>query len=289
MFSYRHGFHAGNHADVLKHITLLTCLNLLHKKDTPLMLVDTHAGAGLYSLQDRFATTSQESAEGIVKLFNNSSSSVQLSDGIRNYLQAISQLQAQKDHLEIYPGSPYLLWQSMRSLDKLRLMELHPSDFPDLKNHLSQVMGKRQDIKIELVNGFTSLKAYLPPPSRRGLILIDPSYEDKGDYFEVIKTLQEAIQRFSTGVYLIWYPILNRLDAKEFPDRLKKLCTGHQLPWLQAELRIKSHTETGLSASGMWIINPPWQLKESLEVDLPILQSILEIDGMGQHQLLHQD
>jgi 23S rRNA (adenine2030-N6)-methyltransferase len=288
MFSYRHGFHAGNHADVLKHITLLSCLNLLHKKDTPLMLVDTHAGAGLYNLQERFATTSQESEEGIVKLFK-SSDSAHLTEGIREYLKVISKLQAQKNHLVTYPGSPYLLWQSMRALDKLRLMELHPSDFPDLKNHLAQVMGKRQDIKIELVNGFTNLKAYLPPPSRRGLILIDPSYEDKADYFEVLKTLQAAIQRFSTGVYLIWYPILSRLDAKEFPDRLKKLCAGHKLPWLQAELRIKSHTETGLSASGMWIINPPWQLKESLEVDLPILQSILEIDGMGHHQLLHQD
>jgi 23S rRNA (adenine2030-N6)-methyltransferase len=260
----------------------------LHKKDTPLMLVDTHAGAGLYNLQERFATTSQESEEGIDKLFK-SSDSAHLTEGIREYLKVISKLQAQKNHLVTYPGSPYLLWQSMRALDKLRLMELHPSDFPDLKNHLAQVMGKRQDIKIELVNGFTNLKAYLPPPSRRGLILIDPSYEDKADYFEVLKTLQAAIQRFSTGVYLIWYPILSRLDAKEFPDRLKKLCAGHKLPWLQAELRIKSHTETGLSASGMWIINPPWQLKESLEVDLPILQSILEIDGMGHHQLLHQD
>jgi 23S rRNA (adenine2030-N6)-methyltransferase len=164
-------------------------------------------------------------------------------------------------------------------------MELHPSDFPDLKSNLESLQLRRQDIKVEETNGFLALKAYLPPPSRRGLILIDPSYEDKGDYHQVIQSLQDAFKRFATGVYLVWYPILSRLDAKDFPDRLKKLCLEHQLPWLQAELRIKEVTESGLSASGMWVINPPWQLKESLEKDLPLLQEILEIDGAGHYQL----
>ncbi|BDW10987.1 ribosomal RNA large subunit methyltransferase J [Polynucleobacter sp. SHI8] len=288
MFSYRHGFHAGNHADVLKHLTLLTCLELLHKKETPLMLIDTHAGAGIYNLQDRFATTSLESEEGIAKLFQMKSSS-SLTDNIRHYLSLIENLQTPSNPLEIYPGSPYLLWQSMRSLDKLRLMELHPTDFPVLKSNIESIQLKRQDIKIELTNGFTHLKAYLPPPSRRALVLIDPSYEDKGDYFQVIQTLQEALKRFSTGVYVIWYPILSRLDAQEFPDRLRKLCSEFQLPWLSAELRIKNHQELGLSASGVWVINPPWKLKETLELDLPVLQSILEIDGMGQHLITHHE
>jgi len=288
MFSYRHGFHAGNHADVLKHLALLTCLELLHKKDTPLMLIDTHAGAGIYNLQDRFATTSQESEEGIVKLFK-IKSSVALTDNIRHYLSIIEGLQTQRNQLEIYPGSPYLLWQSMRALDKLRLMELHPTDFPALKSNIDSIQLKRQDIKIEMMNGFSHLKAYLPPPSRRALVLIDPSYEDKGDYFQVIQTLQEAIKRFSTGVYLIWYPILSRLESQEFPDRLKKLCLEHQLPWLCAELRIKHHQELGLSASGIWVINPPWKLKETLELDLPVIQSILEINDMGEHSISHYE
>jgi 23S rRNA (adenine2030-N6)-methyltransferase len=288
MFSYRHGFHAGNHADVLKHLTLLTCIELLHKKDTPLMLIDTHAGAGIYNLQDRFATTSQESEEGIVKLFQMKSSPT-LTDSIRHYLSVIESLQSDPHQLEIYPGSPYLLWQSMRSLDKLRLMELHPSDFPVLKSNIESVQHKRQDIKFELMNGFSQLKAYLPPPSRRALVLIDPSYEDKADYFQVLQTLQEAIKRFATGVYVIWYPVLNRLDAQEFPDRLKKLCNEHQLSWLQAELRIKGHQEEGLSSSGVWIINPPWKLKETLEVDLPVLQSALEVNGMGHHIVVHHE
>lgn len=284
MFSYRHGFHAGNHADVLKHITLLNCIQLLHKKDTPLMLIDTHAGAGIYNLKDRFAQTSEESSEGILKLAKQGTKH-SLSEGIRAYLELIANLPHQTKDIEIYPGSPYLLWQSMRSQDKLRLMELHPSDFPDLKSNLESVQLRRQDIKVEETNGFLALKAYLPPPSRRGLILIDPSYEDKGDYHQVIQSLQDAFKRFATGVYLVWYPILSRLDAKDFPDRLKKLCLEHQLPWLQAELRIKEVTESGLSASGMWVINPPWQLKESLEKDLPLLQEILEIDGAGHYQL----
>jgi len=284
MFSYRHGFHAGNHADVLKHITLLNCIQLLHKKDTPLMLIDTHAGAGIYNLKDRFAQTSEESSEGILKLAKQGTKH-SLSEGIRTYLELIANLPHQTKDIEIYPGSPYLLWQSMRSQDKLRLMELHPSDFPDLKSNLESVQLRRQDIKVEETNGFLALKAYLPPPSRRGLILIDPSYEDKGDYHQVIQSLQDAFKRFATGVYLVWYPILSRLDAKDFPDRLKKLCLEHQLPWLQAELRIKEVTESGLSASGMWVINPPWQLKESLEKDLPLLQEILEIDGAGHYQL----
>jgi 23S rRNA (adenine2030-N6)-methyltransferase len=284
MFSYRHGFHAGNHADVLKHITLLNCIQLLHKKDTPLMLIDTHAGAGIYNLKDRFAQTSEESSEGILKLAKQGTKH-SLSEGIRAYLELIANLPHQTKDIEIYPGSPYLLWQSMRSQDKLRLMELHPSDFPDLKSNLESLQLRRQDIKVEESNGFLAIKAYLPPPSRRGLILIDPSYEDKGDYHQVIQSLQDAFKRFATGVYLVWYPILSRLDAKDFPDRLKKLCLEHQLPWLQAELRIKEVTESGLSASGMWVINPPWQLKESLEKDLPLLQEILEIDGAGHYQL----
>jgi 23S rRNA (adenine2030-N6)-methyltransferase len=284
MFSYRHGFHAGNHADVLKHITLLSCIELLHKKDTPLMLIDTHAGAGIYNLKDRFAQTSEESSEGILKLAKQGTKH-SLSEGIRAYLELIANLPHQTKDIEIYPGSPYLLWQSMRSQDKLRLMELHPSDFPDLKSNLESLQLRRQDIKVEESNGFLAIKAYLPPPSRRGLILIDPSYEDKGDYHQVIQSLQDAFKRFATGVYLVWYPILSRLDAKDFPDRLKKLCLEHQLPWLQAELRIKEVTESGLSASGMWVINPPWQLKESLEKDLPLLQEILEIDGAGHYQL----
>jgi 23S rRNA (adenine2030-N6)-methyltransferase len=288
MFSYRHGFHAGNHADVLKHLILLTCLELLHKKETPLMLIDTHAGAGIYNLQDRFATTSQESEEGIIKLFQMRSSSL-LTDNIRHYLAVIESIQTQNNLLQIYPGSPYLLWQSMRSLDKLRLMELHPTDFPVLQGNMASIQRKRQDIKVELTNGFNHLKAFLPPPSRRALVLIDPSYEDKGDYFQTIQTLQEAVKRFSTGIYIIWYPILNRLESQEFPDRIKKLCNEHQLPWLRTELRIKNHQELGLSASGVWVINPPWKLKETLEFDLPGVQSILEINGMGQRLIAHHE
>lgn len=284
MFSYRHGFHAGNHADVLKHLTLLTCIELLHKKDTPLMLIDTHAGAGIYKLTDTFAQTSQESRAGIEKVFQARQDKT-LSATLRNYLHRIEQLQSTKNTVEIYPGSPYLLWQSLRALDKLRLMELHPTDYVLLQKNIAEIQLKRQDIKIAALDGFATLKAYLPPPSRRGLILIDPSYEDKTDYFTVINTLHEAIKRFATGVYLIWYPCISRFEAQEFPTRLRALCTQYQLPWLHAQLRIKNHTESGLSASAMWVINPPWRLHESLQGDLPVLQALLETPGAGHHEL----
>jgi len=288
MFSYRHGFHAGNHADVLKHITLLNSLRLLHKKETPLMLLDTHAGAGLYSLNERFATTSLESNEGVLQLFK-AQSSFPLSLGIQEYLKTIQHLQRNVEQIETYPGSPYLMWQHLRSKDKLRLMELHPTEFPILNDLFSDLHDKKQDIQVLMKDGFAQLKAFLPPPSRRGLILIDPSYEDKNDYFRVIQSLGEAVQRFANGVYLIWYPILARIEAHDFPTKLKKFCLEKNLPWLQAELRIKSPQETGLSASGMWIINPPWQLKEQLEEDLPILKQILATDDEAKYLIDHQE
>jgi 23S rRNA (adenine2030-N6)-methyltransferase len=289
MFSYRHGFHAGNHADVLKHVTLLSCLRLLHKKDAPLMLIDTHAGAGIYDLLDRFATTSQEAQEGILKLTKLLPNLDQLPEDLKTYLTLITRLQNSDNVINLYPGSPYLLWQSMRSQDKLRLMELHPSDFPMLKDNMKTLELRRQDIQIKMSDGFTTLKAFLPPPSRRGLVLIDPSYEDKGDYFATLTALREAIKRFSTGIYLVWYPVLNRLDAKEFPLRLQKMCEELNLPWLQTELRIKDILEPSLSASGMWVINPPWQLKESLEEILPILKTSLDVDGQADFSLDSHD
>jgi 23S rRNA (adenine2030-N6)-methyltransferase len=284
MFSYRHGFHAGNHADVLKHITLINTLTLLHKKDTPLMLVDTHAGAGVYDLNDRFSQTSREANEGVLKLLQTTSQNT-LSKGIQEYLRIIQDLQKKATHGQAYPGSPYLLWQSLRANDKLRLMELHPTEFPLIDQLFVSIQQKKQDVQVLHKDGFSHLKAFLPPPSRRGLILIDPSYEDKNDFYRVLQCLQEAFLRFANGVYLIWYPLLQRLDAQDFPKRLEKLCTEKNLPWLQAELRIKSAREDGLSASGMWIINPPWQLKEMLEEDLPMLQSILGMDASASFKL----
>jgi 23S rRNA (adenine2030-N6)-methyltransferase len=285
MFSYRHGFHAGNHADVLKHITLLACLRLLHKKETPLMLIDTHAGAGVYDLEDRFSLTSKEAEEGVLKLFKHHPKSTTLPLDLQNYLQSIQNLQTHPSDISLYPGSPYLLWTSLRSKDKLRLTELHPSDYPILQHNFTSLKQKGQDIQMQMSDGFAQLKAFLPPPSRRGLILIDPSYENKADYMATLKALTEAFKRFSTGVYLIWYPILSRLEAKDFAMRLSNLAQGHHLPWLQAELRIKDMHEVGLSASGMFVINPPWQLQESLQEILPLLQESLALDQQANHHL----
>ena len=292
MFSYRHGFHAGNHADVLKHITLLATIRLLHKKPTPLLLIDTHAGAGLYDLQDRFAMTSQEAHEGVLALntYSQNKKTSILPQGIEDYLQEILRHNFSKEQTRYYPGSSQLFLQTLRQDDKLRLFELHPSDFPllqkDIKHYQQSQNLARQDIQIQHSNGFNGLKAFLPPPTRRGLCLIDPSYEDQQDYLFVMRALESAIKRFATGVYLVWYPILTNKNAQNLPKKLQAFCTEKNLPYLQAELQIKQMTtSSGLAASGMWVINPPWQLQQMLEDVLPFLKEALGLDQAANTRL----
>ena len=283
MFSYRHGFHAGNHADVLKHIVLLECMNHLMQKDTPITLVDTHAGAGFYSLQDQFATTSGECSEGIHQLQKYAQSKQKLSNAIERYLKKVQSFNEQPGPAVFYPGSPALMAKSLRPNDKLRLFELHPSDITLLSKNMGQFHINRQTQILEK-DGFDGLKAFLPPPSRRALVLIDPSYEDKTDYSHLIECISDALKRFATGIYAIWYPHLDRQDAQELPNKLKEIeVLGKPISWLHALLQVKDpNSNSGLYASGMFIINPPWKLKESLEETLPILTDALAQDDQAQ-------
>lgn len=296
MFSYRHAFHAGNHADVLKHITLLICIELLQKKDTSIMFIDTHAGTGIYDLQNDYAQKSAEAQAGILRLATYClEHKASIPPAISAYLAQIATLNPpQLSSIRMYPGSSQLMLQTMRSQDKLRLMELHPTDFPLLEEnvavvqaglHLSKKIATRA-VQIAQKDGFSQLKAYLPPPLRRGLCLIDPSYENKEDYQSVLTSLEESIRRFATGVYLIWYPILQRAEAQALPEKLAQFCALHQLPYLQTELQVKSQINTeGLVASGMWVINPPWQLNEQLEATLEFLCQALSQDEYSRYQL----
>ncbi len=288
MFSYRHVFHAGNHADVLKHMILLECIELLQQKAGGLMFLDSHAGAGLYDLSTGYATVSDESVEGIFKLLKHEVSS--LPPTIKNYLDRIHSWNNDPKQISVYPGSPSLLLESLRPQDKLRLFELHPTDFSILNDEIKSLNTTKLDIQVLMQDGFSGLKAFLPPPSRRGLILMDPSYEDKSDYFKVLTALEEGLKRFATGVYIIWYPCLSRNDALELPNKLIKLCSRSEktppLSWLRAELRVKDiNDDSGLTASGMFIINPPWKLKEALNESLPLLSDILAQQGHGNHLL----
>jgi len=295
MFSYRHGFHAGNHADVLKHMVLIAVLKHLTAKPTALTVVDTHAGAGLYRLDSDFAGTSGEAQDGILKLVA-SPLAVEPPPLVADYLALVASFNPSgKGKTRIYPGSPFVTQALLRQepRDKLWLFELHPTDSKALAGHVAQLEDQRQ-VALKHEDGFEGLRALIPPPSRRGLVLIDPSYEIKTDYGRVTACIQESLRRFATGTYMVWYPVIPRPEAHELPRRLKTLATQAGKPWLHATLNIgqsparaKTHTpgeadpRPGLTASGVFLVNPPHTLKAALREALP---AVLEVLGRGRGQ-----
>ena len=284
MFSYRHAFHAGSHADILKHLTLIHLVNYLQEKPGALTIIDTHAGAGIYNLKDGFATVSKEAEGGIVRLLSFIKQSKPISEVIQQYLECI-QTENIDDELSTYPGSPFILARLLRPQDRLKLFELHPKEIDILRHNISQLKQAKQ-IDIYAEDSFSRLKGLLPPPSRRGLVLIDPSYEDKQDYRYLELAMEEALQRFATGCYAIWYPIISRRESAALPERMKKMAATHKRSWLHTELRIENAPgERRLQASGMFIINPPWTLENHLAQALPILTKALGI-GSGAEFLL---
>jgi len=300
MFSYSHAFHAGNHADVLKHTILIATLRHLMQKEAGITLVDTHAGAGLYRLDGDYTETGGEAKDGVVKLMaalRPAGLPVQpAAPAIDDYLDLIASFNP-SGALRVYPGSPFVMHQLLRaeSRDKLKLFELHPTDSRTLSANIAQLEAGRQ-IAVALQDGFEGLKPLLPPPpsatgSKRAVVLIDPSYEIKSDYGKVSACIQEALRRFPTGTYLVWYPIIPRPEAHDLPRRLKTLANQAQRPWLHATLAIGQDPthgpddRPGLTASGMFVINPPHTLKAVLQTALPQLLSVLG-RGRGKSQSL---
>jgi 23S rRNA (adenine2030-N6)-methyltransferase len=295
MFSYRHGFHAGNHADVLKHLVLIAVVKYLTGKPTALTVIDTHAGAGLYRLDSDFAGTSGEAQDGILKLAASPlAQDAALSPLIADYLALIAGFNP-KGKLKIYPGSPFVSQALLRqeARDKLWLFEMHPTDSKALVGHVEQLEAGRQ-VSIERADGFEGLRKLLPPPSRRALVLIDPSYEIKTDYAKVAASIQDSLKRFVTGTYMVWYPVIPRPEAHELPRRLKTLANQAGRSWLHATLAIGQAPERakmpgeeaqrqGLTASGVFIVNPPHTLKAALQEALPQLLGVLG-RGRGQSQ-----
>ena len=283
MYSYRHAFHAGNHADVLKHITLLATLRHLMRKPTGLLLVDTHAGAGLYRLDSEATRKAAEAQDGILKLRAAlASRSEPLPEALKDYLDLLAELNPQGG-LRQYPGSPFLMHRLLRheARDRLKLFEMHPTDVQALAAHVAQLQAGRT-VQVTREDGFAGLRSLLPPPpgpsgSRRAMVLIDPSYEIKTDYAKVQEAVEDALRRFATGTYVVWYPIIPRPEAHSLPKRLRTLAQQTGKAWLHAHLAIgrSSEHEGGLSASGMVVINPPHtlagQLREALAVVGPIL------------------
>lgn len=284
MLSYRHAFHAGNHADVLKHFVLTQLIRHLQQKDTPFHYIDTHAGAGLYALDQGYAAKSAESETGITKLWPRTD----LPAALMEYLQLVKDLNP-NGRLRHYPGSPWVAEMLLREQDRLRLFELHPSDIKILKDNFRELEKQREKqpnrprirgtrTMVELGDGFAALKALLPPPSRRALVLIDPPYEMKTDYRSTEQTLADALKRFATGTYAVWYPVLQRNESKQLPNRLKRLPAQS---WLDVTLSVSGPAPDGfgLRASGMFILNPPWTLEATLREVMPVLVSALGQDG----------
>ena len=292
MFSYRHAFHAGNHADVLKHTVLLAALKHMAQKDTAFTVFDTHAGAGLYRLDGDYAQTSAEASQGFLKLIA-AKPEQPFAPAIQDYIDLVASFNA-GGQWKVYPGSPFIIQQQLRGRDKLKLFELHPTDTKTLTANIAQLEAGRQ-VAIEREDGFEGVKKFLPPPSRRALLLCDPSYEVKHDYARVSAMVADALLRFATGTYVVWYPIIPRPEAHDLPRKLKTLANKAGKSWLEATLTVKSSKlqqsdegETirpGLPASGMFLINPPFTLKAVLKDALPQLVAILKQDQHATYTL----
>ncbi|MFP3040813.1 23S rRNA (adenine(2030)-N(6))-methyltransferase RlmJ [Treponema primitia] len=287
MLSYRHGFHAGNTADVLKHAVLIYCMEYLGQKEAPFLVIDTHSGAGRYFLTGGYAAQNREWEQGVGRLMDQAV----LPPLLDRYVALVREsLGTSLQNARRYPGSPALIQRLLRFQDRAVCFELHPADFTALEETLT---GDRR-FRVLREDGFGGLKALLPPPSRRGCVFIDPSYEMKSDYEAVPEKLAEALRRFPTGLYIIWYPLLVSDDAGEgatlqetLRETLLGLYGGNRCA---VELRTRAAGGGGkrLYGSGLVIYNPPFTLRKTLEESLPALADLLE-EGQGSWDLRWED
>ncbi|WP_105253738.1 23S rRNA (adenine(2030)-N(6))-methyltransferase RlmJ [Pseudoalteromonas sp. T1lg75] len=269
MLSYRHSFHAGNPADVVKHLVLAQALKHMVKKDKPFDYIDTHSGAGFFALDNADMQKTKEYADGIAKLWDYQGNVEALSD----YVALIKSMN-QGTTLAHYPGSPKVAEHYLRKQDKGWFFELHPQDLALLEKNMA---GKRS-LRVKGENGFTGLLGLVPPISRRACVLMDPPYEIKSDYDKAVDSLIKAHKRFSTGTYLLWYPVVDR----ERIDRIEQRLTQSGIKNIQLfELATSADTDThGMTASGMIAINPPYTLIHTMEQVLPELVTLLS-DSSG--------
>ena len=264
MLAYRHAFHAGNHADVLKHVVLVQVLRRMADKPKPFTLVDTHAGAGGYSLESDYARKKGEYTTGIARLWD----APGLPPPLADYVALVRDFNGGGPLLQ-YPGSPALAARLLRPQDRLRLYELHPTDHRIVAAYL----GQRPHTEVVMGDGFAALARELPPPSRRGVVLIDPSYELKSDYTKVVAALREALRRFATGTVIVWHPQLALVEAAQLPRRLEAAAQAAPKGWLHAVLHVCPPGDGGfgMTGSGVFVANPPWTLHEALQQSLPVL------------------
>jgi 23S rRNA (adenine2030-N6)-methyltransferase len=265
--NYRHGYHAGNFADVLKHMVLLELLRLLTAKDKKLFVLDTHAGAGGYDLAGALATRTREADSGVVRLL--ALPRAGMPAAVARYLAAVAAYDrkfGRGERLRHYPGSPRLVRAGLRPGDRFVACELQPQEALGLKREFA---GDRA-VEVRQADGYHALKALLPPVERRGLVMIDPPFEKTDEFDTLARGLRQALRRFATGCYAIWYPIKDEAPVDAFKASLAGLKT------VVLELRLNASSDDRLAACGMAVINPPWTFAEAMAETLPWLATPLD-------------
>jgi 23S rRNA (adenine2030-N6)-methyltransferase len=259
--NYRHAFHAGNFADVFKHLVLLSLLHRFGTREKPFSYVETHAGKGLYDLQGAAARRTGEAGAGVLKLAQADS----LPDEFRAYLQLVNSLPDNADGLRWYPGSPLIAQAMMREQDRAILVELHPEEAAELK----RMLGRDRRFSVHCRDGWEALKGLLPPTPRRGLLLVDPPFEKPDEFSDIFNGLDEVQKRWANATVVVWYPIKRRADLD---SAYRRLSGGTYGPVMRAEFCLHpDDTDGRLNGTGVFVIRPPWMLDQDIERWLPSL------------------
>lgn len=268
--NYRHIFHAGNFADVFKHIVLARVIAYMQKKDAAFRVLDTHAGLGVYDLTSEQAQKTGEWKTGILRVLEAADSApAQVRALIDPYLDCVRQLNP-AGGIGLYPGSPMVTRMLLRKQDRLTALELHPEDFEVLHSHFD---GDIQ-VRCTELDGWLGIKSHLPPKERRGVVLVDPPFEVYHEFFNILTALKEGHKRFATGTFLLWYPVKHRKGVAEFREELR----GLKIPRiLDTTLEVRSSgADVRFDGSGMIVVNPPYTLEAELRTILPWLVQVLE-------------
>jgi len=282
LLSYRHAFHAGNFADVLKHSVLTLVLDYMTRKEKGFHYIDSHSGAGMYQLSDEYAQKTGEYKNGIAKLINDDN----IPEALQPYIDLIKELNPNNNsgELDLYPGSPGIAKRFMRRQDSTHLFELHSTDI----QHLTDFCYRWKKVFVKQSDGYQGVLGLLPPPSRRGVVLIDPPYELKEDYHKAVNTIIKAYKKFATGTYILWYPVVKR----ELVDSMKASFVNSEVKnLLQLEFCLSADSnEYGMTGTGLFIVNPPWQLAKQMAEVLPYLQEKLgDADSSYSIELLLEE
>lgn len=268
--NYRHGYHAGNFADVFKHLVLIEVLNYLSIKDKPFCYLDTHAGSGLYNLSSEMASKTNEAKTGIHKIAD------VLQPGFPIFQQYFEILHSYF-YPNYYPGSPCIASKLIRNQDRMILSEFHEVEYHQLKSHLQN----DDRVAIHHMDGYQTFKAFLPPKEKRGVILVDPPYEAENEWQLILDALKMGFKKFSTGIFLIWYPIKNHYEVDKFIQKALRLNLPNAL---NIQLSIYPNDAIlKLKGSGLLVINAPWQLENALQEWLPVLWQYLAYNHSGSY------